>query len=423
MTTDQGTDISGMGLDDQGASGNNGGNPGGSGSSGSAGDDAAAKAKADADAKAIADAKTAADKKIADDAAAKKAADDKAALEAKNKGTGTGGDEPPVAVELDGVKYPLDKDGNALDKDGKVFKTKAELDQLEEGQEEPLVDAIINRAGVKLLDDKGQPKKYEDTEDGVVAATIDIGKEFAKGEYQKLLDSDPEFKEFVEYKKTGGTLNDFIQKKTESWGSFKLDENNETQLTNVIMSDLMAAGVSEEQAKRTAELYKESKTLKEFGKAAYTRLVDNEKREEAERVKQFQVEQATYVENTKKHWDSVKEIITKGTINNLVIPEADKEAFFDYISKAVDDKGNSKRNVERSKLPLERLLQLDYFQYKGFDLNELVKTAVKTEKVRSLRKRISTNRGVGGGEGLDKNNYHQPGNLDGISMDNLEVAK
>lgn len=398
MVTDDGIDISGLGAPDPSdkAGDNNDGNQGKQGGTNPPADEAAKKAAEDK-AKAEAEAK------------AKEEADKKAKEEADKKGA-QGGDEGPKAVELDGVQYQLDKDGNAI-KDGKVFKTKAELDAIEaEGEEAPLVDVIINRLGVELKDDKGQPKKYEDTEEGLVTATLDAAKVFAVKEYEKLIKSDPEFEEFVEYKKNGGTLNDFIQKKTNSWGSFKLDENNEAQLMNVIIEDLLSAGYEEAQAKQTAELYKDSKRLKEFGKAAYSRLVEAEKKEEENRVKQFEADQKKLQEDTVNHWNSVKETITAGDIDGIVIPEADKEAFYQYLSVAVDDKGNSKRNLERRQLPLKRLLQLDYYMFKGFNLSELVKTAVKTQHVKTLRNRMKdTNQGgVGGGQGIDKNKYQKP---------------
>jgi hypothetical protein len=369
-------------------------------------------------AKKAAEEKAAADKAAAEKAAADKAEADRIAA-TKAGGSGNTEEDSPEAITIGEETYKLDKNGNAIDTTGKVIKTKAEIDTLlaEQAADEPITEAVLKKAGVTLVDDKGQPLKFEDSEDGLVQLGIALGKKFGEDQFQQFIESDPEFKEFVEYKKTGGKLGDFIQKKTESWKAFKLDDGNEQQLLNVVTADLMAAGYSEERAKQTAEMYKETKRLKEFGKEAYDRLVAAEDAEEKERIQTFKQQQENHTKMVTEHWNKVNETITKGDLEGISIPETDKKPFFEYLSVAVDDKGNSKKTIERSKLPLGRLLQLDYLQYKGFNLNELVKLAVKTSNAKTLRQKVKDhNAGAGGGEGIDKNKYQKP-NTDAITLD------
>lgn len=354
------------------------------------------KEKAEADEKA---------KKLADEEAAKKAAE-------------TGG--TPKAVEIEGVKYKLDDKGNALDDKGVIFKTKEQLDEMESGDLEPLPQVIVKKLGYEVLDDKGKPKMYEDTEDGLVESVKDIANVMLEKYKKEFLESDPEFKEFVEYKARGGKLEDFVQKKTSSWKSVKLDENNDAQLESVIMADFLAAGIDKAQAELTTSLYKDTKRLKEFGKVAYNRLIAHEDQVEKEEKEQFESQRKQYEEQTEKHWSTVKTTIDTGNLKDIVIPESEKEAFYKYIAIAADDKGNSQRNLDRSKLPLEQLLQLDYYQFKGFDVSKLIKDGINNEKVKSLRSRLIKNQqnGLGTGEGANKEKFGKPNELN-VTVDDL----
>lgn len=327
-------------------------------------------------------------------------------------------------VEIEGIKYKLDNKGNALDSKGFIHKTKEQIDSMVsvEDEELPLVEEFIQKTGYEILDDKGQPKKFDDTIEGIIEAAKEVGKIEARKLYDNLIEQDPEFQEFIDYKKRGGSLKGFAEKKTDSWRSVKLDDNNELQLMDVVVADLVASGQDEEQAKLTAEMYKDTKRLKDFGKKAYQRLTSNEDIQEKEEQEEFVKQQQQQQENIKQHWDNVNEVIKKGSLKNIIIPEADKDSFFNYIAKKADDKGHSQATLDRGKLPIEQLLQLDYLQFKGFDLSKLIQTAVKTEKARSLRLRVERggNSGTGGGEGINTNAYGKPNsNLDGISLDSI----
>ena len=345
------------------------------------------------------------------DATAKAIADTE---EAKKSGT------KPEAVEIDNIKYKLDDKGNALTPTGEIYKTKTELDQMSSEQEAPLVDVLIQKSGYIPLDDTGKPKVYEDTEEGIIAANLDIAKMMAIKEREELINSDPELQRFVDYRKrTGGRIEDFVQKETQSWRAVKLDDSNEEMLMKVVIADLVAGGQDEDQARLTAEMYKDTKKLKDFGKAAYKRLTTNEEVTEKEEEEAYKTEIEEQTKKIEEHWGLVKETITKGSINGIVIPEADKDAFFKYTALNADGKGNSQLALDKSKMKLEQLLQLDYLIFKGMDVSKLVQNAIKTANATSLRSRINkdSKSGAGGGEGIDQSKYKRSNGLDGLSLD------
>ena len=70
------------------------------------------------------------------------------------------------------------------------------------------------------------------------------------------------------------------------------------------------------------------------------------------------------------------------------IPDADKKGFYEYVSDAVDDKGNSKELIDRQNETLEQRLMLSYLRYKGFNLDKLVALKARETKVKGLKEMI-----------------------------------
>ncbi len=341
----------------------------------------------------------------------------KTADEIKAGGTTTA--DNATAVTIDDVTYKLDDKGNAIDKDGKVFKTKVELDALTASQEIPLVDEILQKSGLTILDDKGQPKKYEDTTEGLLLLANDIAAEKAKTSLKSYFKARPEVEDYAKFLDRGGNKDEYFKRQSTAWSNVKFDDKDEAVMTSAIVADLMQTGMSKEQAEQTAKLYKDTDKLKEFGKAAHTRLVTGEQTRKQQEELNYNTEVAKEAKFWEDHWNNVNEIVKKGTLNNITIPETDREGFFAYVAFAADDNGNSKATLERQKMPVEMQLQLDYLAYKKFDLKTLISNAVKTEQVKSLRTRVTTQSGVSGGEGVDKSKFVKNENADKIDINSV----
>ena len=325
----------------------------------------------------------------------------------------------PEAVEIDNVKYALDKDGNALDKDGKIFKTAEEIKALE-AEDVPLVDEIYQKAGVEIIGEDGKPKKYEDSIEGILSYTNDLAIKKAQENLKKFFDTYPELTNIAQHLRNGGNLNDFYTKQASSWKNFQFDEKNEEHLNKAVIEELVEKGMSKEQAEFTAKTYKDTDKLKEFGKAAYNRLLQGEIANEKVQQEQLQKQQLEEEAKVTAHWTNVENVIKTGKIDNITIPEAERQSFFQYVALAADENGNSKVTLDRHNLSIEKQLQLDYLIFKGFDLNKLVTNLVKSESVKKLRTRLGGNdKGLGGGNGTNTGNY-KPNDVD-VSMDNLNM--
>lgn len=331
--------------------------------------------------------------------------------------------DTPKAVTVNDVTYQLNDKGDAIDKDGNIVKTKEELDALEKAQDEenevPLVEELVQKSGRKILDDKGKPKTYEDTIEGILEFTTDLGIQKANEEYKKRVNKYPEARDFIAYLERGGNANDYFKKQSTAWSNFRFDEKNDDHLLNAIVTELVSKGVPKEQAEFTAQNYKDTDKLKDFGKAAYQRLVKAEQDSKAAEEAKYQQIAQKEAETEAKYWSTVQEVIKKGTLNNITIPETDRESFYNYVAAAANDERQSQAEIDANKLPVEQQLQLSYLVYRKFDLGKLLSNAVNTAKAKSLRERTRSGQsGVGGGEGVDKSQYTKTNNAD-ISLDTI----
>lgn len=370
------------------------------------------KSQADLDAeKATEDARLAAE-------AAAKAKEGQGNQDDNQDGNGTS-----EAVEIDGTEYSLDDKGNAVDKDGKVFKTKEELDALANTNTDsdvPFIEEYAKLTGVTPLDETGKPKVYPDTEEGLIAYNKDVIAIQVKQEVDAIYNQDKDVKALFEHKLRGGTTEDFIKKLNNSWSRIKFDPSNEDLLKNAVIAEQVSKGMSKERAELTANMYKDTNKLKEFGKEAFDNLVKDEKFIEEQEIKLRQAQELKEEEDNTNHWNKVKDIVTKGKLNNIVIPENDRDAFFKYMALPVDKDRNSQSALDV--LTEEQLLQLEYLKFKKFDLSKLITAAVKNERATTIRKRLSTEKGLGGGDGIDRNQF-QSVDTSNINLDSVLTGK
>jgi len=340
------------------------------------------KAKADADAEAAKLAKEAADKEAA----------------AKGSASANNTDTVDTFFEFEDKKFKIDENGNALNEDGTVFKTKEELEVLKNtsnesgennGEVSPLIEEVIQLNGVEILDETtGKPKVYEDSVQGLLEYAKDFAVHQVKESQIQFFKQYPQAKELAQHLAKGGSEEEFYKIKTSSWKNYTLDTSNEAQLSEVITKDLIAKGHSKEEAAELVALYKDSNKLEEKGKTA----LDNRRKDEAAldakkeaEGKQKAIEYQTRIEN---YWKEVSDVVKKGALENIIIPENDKEGFLKYISLAVDKQGRSQYDLDEMSDKTESDLQYKYLRYKKFDLSKLVKSSAATMRATSLRERL-----------------------------------
>lgn len=326
-----------------------------------------------------------------------------------------------LELDVDGkvTKYKINAEGNAVDEAGKVIKTKAEIEQIAASQEAPevtLVEELITNSGFIPVDEKGRPKVYEDTTEGLLQANNDIAEMKFELSQKKFFEANPVLKEVYEAQQRGINPYDYLTKKATAWSNVKFDENNEALQTNIVVESLLKTGMSKENAELTAKMFKDTNQLKAMSKEAHTNMVKFEKEADEKEKTDYQARVKENEVRTKAHWESVNDTIKNGKLHNINIPESERSDFFTFVSKAIDEDGNNQAAIEYSKLTPAQKLELDYIIFKKLDLNKLITVKANTDKVISLRQRVGGDKGLKKGE-VDTKTVN-PNNVD-ISINTI----
>ncbi len=347
--------------------------------------------------------------------------------------------EETEVVVIDDKEYTLNESGDAVDKDGNVFKTKSELDELSEDDDKSESDEskspsgkegdvsisdIEKMSGIEVYRD-GKKVEYDVSLEGLAKREKDIKEQSVKeGEevaVKKFFNSNPDLYKAYLYKNKKGSLDGFSNEPF--YQSVQLDTENEEQLFNFIVDSEVKKGSSPERAKSIAKFFKAENKLQEEGKAAYEYLVNEEKTEidsftkreenqKKERIKKEAEFFGTYFDESGKEIvanveNSVYDkVVKKGSFGNFVIPESglkvkgsdgtsqtlSRKEVYDYVSKPVTKEGYTQAQIDE----MRRMGSMDSMLYQyllnltGSDINQLIERRILEEKGKMIKKRLVT---------------------------------
>lgn len=309
-----------------------------------------------------------------------------------NDGSSSG--DEPVILEIDGGEYSLDKDGNAVDKEGTIFKTKAQL-ETEYSEEEPPKTVEIEGKTYNLddkgnaVDEKGtiiktgeelskvsvdpisiaslkeliqidpvtrdgKPIEYEQSPNGIAKFVKDASSILAQSMFndgfKKFFEANPEIRDLYNYKRIHGTIENY--QPSVDYSKVVIDANTpESQLESIIIAERLEKGDSIDVAKRYVAFCKSDNSLIDASKQSQQFLNDKRARqEEVIRMQNVKAERDRELAET-AYWDNVNNIINSGNIkvgdSTINIPEVmqinkddrkitvTRNDFLDYIKKPV----------------------------------------------------------------------------------------
>lgn len=318
----------------------------------------------------------------------------------------------------------VDAQGNLIDKDGNVFKTKDEandyLNQFDadgddDGQEEELSIKTIQEAiGVDVVDDKGKKIKFDNTPEGIksyVNSVMEIREnEIAEAAINRLYQDVPVLPDIINYYvANGGSLEGYneIPDRTQ----IVVDENNVSQQKAIIKQAHKEFGRRGDVNKYIKYL-EDSGQLLETAKDELAALQQADKEEHEKLRQQAEARIKADEEASEKYWNGVKKVIDSKKIAGYQIPDniiisrdgkkisATPQDFFNYLYQ-VDDNGKSRYvyDLEAQTPEARRDDQIlrAYLTFVGGNYASLVDMAIKEEKVRTLRmksKQATTKGGI-----------------------------
>lgn len=307
-------------------------------------------------------------------------------------------------VNVDGVDYTIDANGNAVAADGTVFRTAAELTELiaQNGSEPSVLDQLQTRFGSDFKDEDGNPIVFDNNAEGI-AAYVDTVVQSKIAEAQtaalnNLFETYPQVEQVINHLKLNGTLDDFVEIPDRS--NITVSKDNEEQQATFIREEWKLSGKKGDvnkfidYCKNAGILYDTAVESKEAVDSIYESRL-------AEQKAQVEAKEAAAAAEEKAYWDNVEKTISKGELLGYSIPEQiqcnkdgkkvmlSRKDFLKYVSTPVDSEGNTAYMLDEAKVDSNARMQDDllkaFLKFTGGNYASLVGMAVNKHKVLSVR--------------------------------------
>lgn len=307
-------------------------------------------------------------------------------------------------INVDGVDYTIDAEGNAIAADGTVFRTATELAELiaQNGSEPSVLNQLQTRFGSDFKDENGNPIVFDDNEEGIAAYVETVVqsrvKEAQTAAINNLFETYPQVEQVINHLKLNGTLDDFVEIPDRS--QITVSKDNEEQQATFVREEWKLSGKKGDvnkfidYCKNAGILYDTAVESKEAVDSIYESRL-------AEQKAQVEAKEAAAAAEEKAYWDNVEKTISKGELLGYSIPEQiqcnkdgkkvmlSRKDFLKYVSTPVDSEGNTAYMLDEAKVDSDARMQDDllkaFLRFTGGDYASLVGMAVNKQKVLSIR--------------------------------------
>lgn len=307
-------------------------------------------------------------------------------------------------INVDGVDYTIDAEGNAIAADGTVFRTATELAELiaQNDSEPSVLNQLQTRFGSDFKDENGNPIVFDDNEEGIAAYVETVVqsrvKEAQTAAINNLFETYPQVEQVINHLKLNGTLDDFVEIPDRS--QITVSKDNEEQQATFIREEWKLSGKKGDvnkfidYCKNAGILYDTAVESKEAVDSIYESRL-------AEQKAQVEAKEAAAAAEEKAYWDNVEKTISKGELLGYSIPEQiqcnkdgkkvmlSRKDFLKYVSTPVDSEGNTAYMLDEAKVDSDARMQDDllkaFLRFTGGDYASLVGMAVNKQKVLSIR--------------------------------------
>jgi hypothetical protein len=249
-----------------------------------------------------------------------------------------------------------------------------------------VVAGVLDRLGYKV------DREYEDTEEGLVELTKDVGSQLAQEHMKQLMDEFPMVRQHLEYVMAGGESQNFMNKfdPRADYSKIALNKDDLSMQKMLVGNYFKMKGHDDAFIKDILEDYQDGGKLLGKAELAQKALVNAQRHERNEMLKRQQMQAQQARQEQRQFWDGVYDTINKSTeFSGISVPERDKKKFFKYVSAPINQQGNTQRDLDHGNATLETKLAIDYLMFKGFKLDDIIKAKVGTAKAKDLKSRIT----------------------------------
>lgn len=342
--------------------------------------------------------------------------------EGEHNNSSTGGLEQGSKVEFNGQTYTVDKDGNLIDKDNKVFKEAKDVQawidslQVENPDADLTIDNIRQALDIDITDDEGKPVEFTNDIEGVknyINSAIELkSNEVAQAAVNKVFIDNPILKQFVDYLTiNGGDPRGFGERPDRS--KLTVDENSEDQQIAIIKMAAKEFGNATLNDNYIKYL-KDAGGLLDEAKAQLANLQALDKKRGEDEAKQAEAYRKQQADETTAYFKGIKDTIDNRKIGEYTLPESivrevngqkitlTPDDFFKYLYVQTKDKdGNvatayqrALANQSEEDARNEELLSA-WLMFTGGTYKDLVNMAKNEKEVKTLKLVAKNNNGHG----------------------------
>lgn len=295
---------------------------------------------------------------------------------------------------IDSDELPVNEKGELVNDKGEVIRQV----QTPRNIVADLKTSVEADFGIQFADDVDFP----DTEEGLKLLIKESVKAKSTNAIKSFLESNPALKGFYQHLALGGSPETYSSNNVDykSINIKTLDEGAKVDLLNKMftaqglpnkdnMLNLIKTAGQEELDKAVA------------GAVLYLdhQQTEKTKAQEAQLLAQ-QEQEAKAVE---AYWEDVNKLVVKeGKLGRVVIPTTDREAFFNYMARPVDDDYNSADSLAAQKDSLEFQTLVSYLRFKGGDISKLASIIASEKRLETLAERMARIKETDNGEGVPR---------------------
>lgn len=340
----------------------------------------------------------------------------------KDNNPSTGELEEGTNIELDGVTYTVDKDGNVVDADGKIFKEAKDVQEWlktfnvdnQNPEDKELSIASIQKAiGEEIVDEKGQPVEFTNDVEGVKSYIDNVialrSNELQQAAVNKVFNDNPILAQFANYLAVNGSPKGFGEMPDRS--GIKLDANNEEQQIAIIKAAAKEFGNTTLNDNYIKYL-KDGGGLYDEAKLQLQNLQNADKQRNEEYARQAEAQRKEEEEATNAYWENVHEKLNSHKIGEYQLPESfvrevngqkittTIDDFFNYIYRTTEDEDGNYTTAYQKDLKsrtaddnINEQLIAAWLTFTGGSYKDLVNMAVREKEVKTLRLKAKENDG------------------------------
>ncbi len=321
------------------------------------------------------------------------------------------------------VTYKLNEKGDAINEDGSIFKTSAEIATLSStatDENEISINDIAKISGINIIDDKGAPIEFDSTIEGFAKREVAIADQYMNQGYNKALEdlykSNPEIPILLQHKKLYGNLDSFG--KAIKYQDINIDADNKDLHKSLIIEAEIARGRDIKAATKLADMYIADGSSHDEAKSAHQYLLDKQKQLDAAQAKtiadaqeDMQRKAETYygvkLDNGKVTPLNIEnsvydKIVKKGVIGEFKIPETgvtvkqpdgktiklSREELFNYMSIVDSELGMTRAEAYQQQYlkDTNNYILHNLRMLMGYDFNQLIVNAVGKKQLEVTRR-------------------------------------